>query len=216
MDRFEIAQRIIDCGVVAIVRSESPQQALKIAEAVKAGGIDVIEITMTVPGALNVIKELRETYSNDEIVIGAGTVLDAETARAAMLAGAEFFVSPNFDPAMVRLCNRYRKVVMPGAMSIKEIVEVMESGADFVKLFPGSAFGPSFVKAILAPLPQAPLVPTGGVSLENVGEWIKAGCLAVGVGGELTKGAKHGDFSQVQETARKFVEAVRQARKQKQ
>ncbi|TYP53250.1 bifunctional 2-keto-4-hydroxyglutarate aldolase/2-keto-3-deoxy-6-phosphogluconate aldolase [Thermosediminibacter litoriperuensis] len=214
MDRFEVVRRIIDCGVVAVVRAETPEQALKIAEAVKAGGIDAIEITMTVPGALDVIKELSRAYSNGEIVIGAGTVLDAETARAAMLAGAEFFVSPSFDPDMVRLCNRYRKVTMPGAMSVREIVEVMESGADFVKLFPGSAFGPSFVKAILAPLPQAPLVPTGGVSLENVGEWIKAGCLAVGVGGELTKGAKRGDFAQVEETARKFVEAVRQARNQ--
>ncbi|MCG0276310.1 MAG: bifunctional 2-keto-4-hydroxyglutarate aldolase/2-keto-3-deoxy-6-phosphogluconate aldolase [Thermosediminibacteraceae bacterium] len=215
MDKFEVVRRIIDCGVVAVVRAENPEQALKIAEAVKAGGIDAIEITMTVPGALDVIKELSRAYPNGEIVIGAGTVLDAETARAAMLAGAEFFVSPIFDPEMVRLCNRYRKVTMPGAMSVKEIVQVMESGADFVKLFPGSAFGPSFVKAILGPLPQAPLVPTGGVSLENVGEWIKAGCLAVGVGGELTKGAKHGDFAQVEETARKFIEAVKQARNKK-
>ncbi|MCG0275716.1 MAG: bifunctional 2-keto-4-hydroxyglutarate aldolase/2-keto-3-deoxy-6-phosphogluconate aldolase [Thermosediminibacteraceae bacterium] len=215
MDKLEVVRRIIDCGVVAVVRAESPEQALKIAEAVKAGGIDAIEITMTVPGALDVIKELSRAYPNGEIVIGAGTVLDAETARAAMLAGAEFFVSPIFDPEMVKLCNRYRKVTMPGAMSVKEIVQVMESGADFVKLFPGSAFGPSFVKAILGPLPQAPLVPTGGVSLENVGEWIKAGCMAVGVGGELTKGAKHGDFAQVEETARKFIQAVKQARNKK-
>jgi len=214
MNKFETAKRIIDCGVVAIIRAESPQQALKVAEAAKAGGIDVIEITMTVPDALSVIKELRKVYANDEIVIGAGTVLDAGTARAAMLAGAEFIVSPNFDREIVRLCNLYRKVTMQGAMSVTEIVDVLESGADFVKLFPGSAFGPSFVKAVLAPLPQAPLVPTGGVSLENVGEWIKAGCLAVGVGGELTKGASSGDFSRIEETARKFIEAVRQAKKQ--
>jgi 2-dehydro-3-deoxyphosphogluconate aldolase/(4S)-4-hydroxy-2-oxoglutarate aldolase len=215
VDRLEVVQRIIDCGVVAVVRAENSEQALKIAEAVKAGGIDAIEITMTVPGALDVIRELSKAYPNGEIVIGAGTVLDAETARAAMLAGAEFFVSPIFDPEMVRLCNRYRKVTMPGAMSVKEIVQVMESGADFVKLFPGSTLGPSFVKAIKGPLPQAMIVPTGGVSLENVGEWIKAGCPAVGVGGELTKGAKTGDYAVVEETARKFVEAVKQAKGKK-
>jgi 2-dehydro-3-deoxyphosphogluconate aldolase/(4S)-4-hydroxy-2-oxoglutarate aldolase len=213
MEKLKVMQRIIDCGIVAVVRAESPEKALKIAEAVKAGGIESIEITMTVPGAIDVIKELKKAYPGGEILIGAGTVLDPETARAAMLAGAEFFVSPYFNPEMVRLCNRYQKVTMPGAMSIKEIVEVMESGADFVKFFPGSAFGPSMIKAIMGPLPYAPIIPTGGVSLDNVGEWIKAGCVAVGVGGELTKGAKKGDYKEVEETARKFVEAVKEARK---
>ncbi|MFO7152882.1 MAG: bifunctional 2-keto-4-hydroxyglutarate aldolase/2-keto-3-deoxy-6-phosphogluconate aldolase [Bacillota bacterium] len=212
MEKFEVVKKIIESGIVAVVRAENPEKALKIAEAVKAGGIKAIEITMTVPGALDVIKELAKAYNDGEIVIGAGTVLDAETARAAMLAGAEFFVSPIFDPDMVRLCNRYRKVTMPGAMSVKEIVEVMEAGADFVKLFPGSAFGPSFVKAVKGPLPQAMLVPTGGVSLDNVKDWIKAGCPAVGVGGELTKGAKTGDYALVEETARKFVEAIKEAK----
>ncbi len=145
-------------------------------------------------------------------MIGAGTVLDSETARLAMLAGAEFFVSPCFNSDMVKLCNRYQKVTMMGAMSIKEVIEVMESGADFVKLFPGSAFGPSIVKAILGPLPQAPIIPTGGVNLENVGDWIKAGCLAVGVGGELTKGAQKGNYEEVQVTAKKFVEVIREAK----
>jgi len=212
VEKFEVVKKIIESGIVAVVRAENPEKALKIAEAVKAGGIKAIEITMTVPGALDVIKELAKAYNDGEIVIGAGTVLDAETARAAMLAGAEFFVSPIFDPDMVRLCNRYRKVTMPGAMSVKEIVEVMEAGADFVKLFPGSAFGPSFVKAVKGPLPQAMLVPTGGVSLDNVKDWIKAGCPAVGVGGELTKGAKTGDYALVEETARKFVEAIKEAK----
>ncbi len=212
MKKLEVAKRIVHSGVVAVVRAESVEQALKIAEAVKAGGIEAIEITMTVPGAIDVIKELDKAYPNNEILIGAGTVLDSETARATILAGAEFVVSPHFNPDVVRLCNRYQKVCMPGAMSIKEIVEVMESGADFVKFFPGSAFGPSMIKAILGPLPYAPIVPTGGVSLENVGEWIKAGCKAVGVGGQLTKGAKTGDYKQVEETARKFVSAVKAAR----
>ncbi|MCR4431278.1 MAG: bifunctional 2-keto-4-hydroxyglutarate aldolase/2-keto-3-deoxy-6-phosphogluconate aldolase [Tepidanaerobacteraceae bacterium] len=212
MEKLKVMQRIMNCGIVAVVRADSPEQALKIAEAVKAGGVEAIEITMTVPGAIDVIAELKKAYPGGEILIGAGTVLDPETARAAMLAGAEFFVSPYFNPDMVKLCNRYQKVTMPGAMSIKEVVEVMESGADFVKLFPGSAFGPSMVKAILGPLPYAPIIPTGGVSLENVGEWIKAGCVAVGVGGELTKGAKKGNYAEVEDTARKFVEAVKAAR----
>jgi len=213
MKKLEVMKRIIDCGIVAVVRAESAEQAIKIAEAVKAGGVEAIEITMTVPGAIDVIKELAKAYPNGEILIGAGTVLDSETARAAMLAGAEFIVSPYLNPELVKICNRYQVVSMPGAMTIREVIEVMESGADFVKFFPGSAFGPSMIKAILGPLPYAPIVPTGGVSVENVGEWIKAGCKAVGVGGELTKGAKKGDYKEVEETARKFVEAIRAARK---
>ncbi|HHX24857.1 MAG: bifunctional 2-keto-4-hydroxyglutarate aldolase/2-keto-3-deoxy-6-phosphogluconate aldolase [Tepidanaerobacteraceae bacterium] len=213
MTKLEVIKRITDCGIVAVVRAESSEQALKIAESVKKGGVEAIEITMTVPGAIDVIKELAKAYQNGEILIGAGTVMDSETARAAMLAGAEFIVSPYFNPDVVRICNRYQKVCMPGAMSIKEVVEVMESGADFVKFFPGSAFGPSMIKAILGPLPYAPIVPTGGVSLENVDEWIRAGCKAVGVGGQLTKGAKKGNYAEVEETARKFVEAIKAARK---
>jgi len=213
MQKLKTMQRIIDCGIVAVVRAEGPEQALKIAEAVKAGGVEAIEIALTVPGAIDVIRELARAYRNGEILIGAGTVLDAETARAAILAGAEFLVSPCLNLDMIKMCNRYQKVSMPGAMSIKEVVEVMEAGGDFVKLFPGSAFGPEIVKAIKGPLPYAPLVPTGGVSLENVAEWIKAGCEAVGVGGELTKGAKTGNYELVTETAKKFVEAIRAARR---
>ncbi|OIQ11610.1 KHG/KDPG aldolase [Moorella thermoacetica] len=212
MQKLKVMQRIIDCGIVAVVRAENPEQALKIAGAVKTGGVEAIEITLTVPGALDVIRELATTYREGEILIGAGTVLDATTARMAILAGAEFLVSPCLDVEMVKTCNRYQKVCMAGAMSIREIVEVMEAGSDFVKFFPGSAFGPEMVKAIKGPLPQAPIIPTGGVSLENVAQWIKAGCEAVGVGGELIKGAKTGDYELVKETARKFVSAIRAAR----
>ncbi|MGI9862651.1 bifunctional 2-keto-4-hydroxyglutarate aldolase/2-keto-3-deoxy-6-phosphogluconate aldolase [Moorella naiadis] len=212
MQKLKVMQRLIDCGIVAVVRAENPEQALKIAAAVKAGGVEAIEITLTVPGALEVIRELAATYRNGEILIGAGTVLDATTARMAILAGAEFLVSPCLDVEMVKTCNRYQKVCMAGAMSVGEVVAVMEAGSDFVKLFPGSAFGPEMVKAIKGPLPYAPIVPTGGVSLENVGRWIKAGCEAVGVGGELTKGAQTGDYGQVEETARQFVAAIRAAR----
>lgn len=212
MEKLKVMQRIINRGIVAVVRAENPEQALKIAEAVKAGGVEAIEITLTVPGALEVIRELVATYRQGEILIGAGTVLDSTTARMAILAGAEFLVSPSLDVEMVKTCNRYQKVCMAGAMSIREIVEVMEAGSDFVKLFPGSAFGPDMVKAIKGPLPYAPIVPTGGVNLANVAQWIKAGCEAVGVGGELTKGSKTGDYQQVEETARQFVAAIRSAR----
>jgi len=212
MEKLKVMQHIIDRGIISVIRANSPEQSLKVASAVKSGGIDTIEITMTVPGAIDVIKALKKAYPNGEVLIGAGTVLDSETARLAMLAGAEFFVSPCFNSDMVKLCNRYQKVTMMGAMSIKEVIEVMESGADFVKLFPGSAFGPSIVKAILGPLPQAPIIPTGGVNLENVGDWIKAGCLAVGVGGELTKGAQKGNYEEVQVTAKKLVEVIREAK----
>ncbi len=205
-------QRIIDTGAIAVIRAGSPEEALKIAAAVKEGGIDLIEITLTVPGALNVIAELSRVYPGGEIMIGAGTVLDAETARAAMLAGAEFFVSPSFNPEMVRLCNRYRKISMPGCITVTEIVTALESGADVIKLFPGSAFGPAIVKALKGPLPQAEFIPTGGVSLENVHEWIGNGCIAVGIGGELTRGAQQGDFRLVTETARQFVRKIKEAR----
>lgn len=213
MQKLKVMQRIINCGVVAVVRAESPEQALRIAAAVKEGGVETVEITLTVPGAIEVIRELARNYNKGEILIGAGTVLDAETARAAILAGAEFIVGPHLNVDMVRTCNRYQKVSMAGAMSIREVVEVMEAGSDFVKLFPGSAFGPDMVKNIKGPLPQAPIIPTGGVSLENVTRWIQAGCEAVGVGSELTRGAKTGNYDLVTETARQFMTAVQNARK---
>ena len=190
MKKLSVMQKMINSGVIAVVRAENWKEALRIAESVKAGGIKAIEVTMTVPGALEAIEELSGTYTQEQLIIGAGTVLDAETARAAILAGAEFIVSPALNIDLVKMCNRYQKVSMPGAMSIGEIIEVMEAGGDFVKFFPGSAFGPEIIKAIKGPLPYAPLVPTGGVSLANIADWIKAGCEAVGIGGELTKGVR--------------------------
>ena len=213
MTKEECLQRITRTGIIAVVRAESPEQALQITEAVRQGRVDIIEITLTVPGALNVIEKLAATYSKGEVLIGAGTVLDSETARAALLAGAEFIVSPGFNLETVKLCNRYRKLCMPGATTVTEIIMVMESGADVVKLFPGSLVGPDYVKAVKGPLPHVQIVPTGGVSLDNVDKWIKNGCIAVGVGGELTAGAKKGDFALVTATARQFVEKVKAARK---
>ncbi len=209
MDKERCMQRIVKTGIIAVVRAEGPAQALNIAEAVRQGGVDIIEITMTVPGALEVIRQLLAAYPGGEMLIGAGTVLDSETARAAMLAGAEYVVSPHFNPEVVRLCKRYRKVCMPGAMTVTEIIIAMEAGADVIKLFPGNVLGPDFVKAVRGPLPYARLIPTGGVSLENVDRWIKNGCIAVGVGSELTAGAKKGDFEQITATARQFIEKIR-------
>ncbi|MDI3535013.1 MAG: 2-dehydro-3-deoxyphosphogluconate aldolase / (4S)-4-hydroxy-2-oxoglutarate aldolase [Thermosediminibacterales bacterium] len=214
--KYENLKRILESGIIAVVRAESPEQALKIAGACKEGGITSIEITMTVPGAIDVIKQVASAYPKDQILVGAGTVLDAETARAAMLAGAEYIVSPHLNQEVVKICNRYQKICMPGAMTIKEIVEAMEAGADVVKLFPGSLFGPKIIKAVKGPLPQAELIPTGGVSLDNVEEWIKAGAAAVGVGGDLTKEAiQKNDYSIITQKARQFVEKIKKAKQNK-
>lgn len=209
MSKIENLKRIEESGIVAVVRAESSEQALKIAEAVKAGGIQAIEITMTVPGAIEVIKELSRTYIKGEILIGAGSVLDAETARFCLLAGAEYIVSPAFDVETIKLCNRYQKIVIPGAMSVTEVLRAMEAGADIVKIFPATLFGPKIIKAIKGPLPQAILLPTGGVDLNNVAEWITAGSFAVGVGSVLTAGAKKGDYDEVTRTAKEFIKKIR-------
>lgn len=213
LEKLNNLQRIVNTGVVAVVRAESPEQALKTAEAVMKGGIDVIEITLTVPGAMEVIADLNKVFPKQEILLGAGTVLDAETARMAVLAGARFIVSPGFNPDVVKLCNRYQIVSMQGCMTVTEIITAMEAGADVIKFFPGDAFGPSIIKALKGPLPQAGFIPTGGVSLDNVEQWIANGCVAVGVGGELTRGAKTGDYALVAETARAFIEKVQTARR---
>jgi 2-dehydro-3-deoxyphosphogluconate aldolase/(4S)-4-hydroxy-2-oxoglutarate aldolase len=212
--KLKVLEKLMDCGLVAVVRAETADQAKKIADACIKAGIAGIEVTFTVPGAADVIKELVNTYKSGEIIIGAGTVLDPETARVAILAGAQYVVSPCINVETIKLCNRYQVPVMPGAMTIKEVVEAMEAGADIVKVFPGEAFGPSFIKAIKGPIPQAPLMPTGGVSLENVGEWIKNGCVAVGVGGNLTAGAKTGDYDSITEIGKQFIAKIKQARGQ--
>lgn len=210
--KLQVLQKIMDCGIVAVVRADNSEQALKIADACIQGGVAAIEITFTVPGAADVIKDLAKTYTKGEIILGAGTVLDPETARAAILAGAQYVVSPSLNFETITLCNRYQVPIMPGAMTIKEVVEAMEAGADIVKVFPGETFGPAFIKSIKGPLPQAPLMPTGGVSLDNVSDWIKAGCVAVGVGGKLTGGAKKGEYQSITDIGRQFIAKIRQAR----
>lgn len=208
MRKHDILNQIEKVGVVAVVRAENKEKAIEISEACMAGGISAIEVTFTVPNADQVIATLVDTFGLD-LLVGAGTVLDAETARIAILAGAQYIVSPGFDEATAKLCNRYQIPYMPGCMTITEMIRAMEFGASVIKVFPGSAFGPSFIKSIKGPLPQADLMPTGGVNLDNVGEWIKNGCVAVGVGGNLTKGSKE-DMTL---TAKQFVTAVQEARK---
>jgi 2-dehydro-3-deoxyphosphogluconate aldolase/(4S)-4-hydroxy-2-oxoglutarate aldolase len=212
LNKEDVLSRIRQSGLVAVVRAESAEQAERIAEALVAGDVAAIEITFTVPGAADLIKSLASRYQSGEIIIGAGTVLDPETARVAILEGAQYIVSPCLNVEMVKLCNRYKVACMPGAMTLKETVEAMEAGADVVKIFPGELFGPAIIKAIKGPLPHAPLMPTGGVSLDNVAEWIKAGSVAVGVGSTLTAGAKKGDYASITNIAKQFVEKIREAR----
>jgi 2-dehydro-3-deoxyphosphogluconate aldolase / (4S)-4-hydroxy-2-oxoglutarate aldolase len=213
MAKVEVVRKIVDSGLVAVIRAEDPSQAARIADACALGGIAALEITFTVPGAAGVIEHLAKKCSK-KILLGAGTVLDPETARIAILAGACFVVSPAVNAETARLCNRYQVPYMPGAATIGEVIEAMECGADIVKVFPGEILGPAFVKAVKGPLPQAQLMPTGGVSLENVALWIKAGSVAIGVGGNLTAGAKTGDFDSITRLAKQFVGKIKEARGQ--
>ncbi|MCB8566267.1 bifunctional 2-keto-4-hydroxyglutarate aldolase/2-keto-3-deoxy-6-phosphogluconate aldolase [Fusobacterium ulcerans] len=208
LKKSKILKKITDIGIVAVVRSETIEEGIRISKACVEGGIPAIEVTYTVPGATEVIKALKEQFTSDELVIGAGTVLDAATARIAILAGSEFIVSPAFDEETAKLCNLYQVPYMPGCMTITEITKAMQYGADIVKLFPGSAFGPSFVKAVKAPLPQANIMPTGGVSLENIDEWFKNGVVAVGAGGKLASGSSEDIIA----TAKAFVGKIKEIR----
>ena len=212
MDKERILCKIQDAGVVAVVRAEDTDTAVRITDACIEGGVAAIELTFTVPHADKVIEELAKRYTSEQIILGAGTVLDAATARIAMLSGAEYIVSPALDLDTLRLCNRYRVAMMPGIMSVREGLIAMENGADILKVFPGELFGPKIIKAIKGPIPYAKMMPTGGVTADNVGEWIKAGAVAVGAGGALTAGAKTGDYKKITETAKLFVMNINDAR----
>lgn len=210
MDKISIIKKLGEDKLVAVIRASSRDEGIAICDAVRKGGIRFLEITFTVPKAAAIIEELTDRYADEDVIIGAGTVLDAETARAAILAGAQFLVSPCFDEAMVKLCNRYRVPVLPGAQTIGEVMKCLEAGADVVKVFPGDAYKPGILKSFHGPIPQGLFMPTGGVSIENVQEWLNAGAYAVGTGSSLTKGAKTGDYEAVTREARRFVEAVKQ------
>jgi 2-dehydro-3-deoxyphosphogluconate aldolase / (4S)-4-hydroxy-2-oxoglutarate aldolase len=213
LTKVEVLGKILSSGLVAVIRAESPDQAARIAEACALGGVGALEITFTVPRAAEAIEHLAREFSG-RILVGAGTVLDPETARIAILAGAQFVVSPAVSSDTARLCNRYQVPYLPGAGTIAEVIAAMEGGADIVKVFPGEILGPAFVKAVKGPLPQAQLMPTGGVSLENVGVWIGAGAVALGVGGNLTAGAKTGDSASITRLAMQFVDKIKEARGQ--
>lgn len=217
MKKAIVMQKLQEIGVVAVVRGADMEDGVKTAEACIAGGVKAIELTFTTPDAPAAIKTLTEKYSNDpDVVIGAGTVLDAATARMAILSGARFIVSPVFDREVVELCNLYRVVSCPGVMTCGEVVNALKAGADIIKLFPGDILGQKMVKDIHGPLPQATLMPSGGVSVENAGAWLEAGCVAVSAGGSLTAAAKKGDYAGVTSMAQKFVSAVKEARRKMQ
>ena len=214
MDKEQVLMKIQDCGIVAVVRAENTEKAEKIVDACIEGGVAAIELTFTVPHADRVIEQLSEKYTPDQIILGAGTVMDAATARIAILSGAQYIVSPYFDLETVKMCNRYRVAVMPGIMTVREGIMAMEAGADILKVFPGDLYGPKIIKDIRGPIPYAKMMPTGGVNADNVGEWIKAGAVAVGAGSSLTAGAKTGDYTLITETAKKFVANIKAARAQ--
>lgn len=221
MKKLHQIQQIVEQGVIAVLRGESAEQVVEMAHQAILGGIRVIEVTLTVPNALQAIEQLKKQYTSTEqgerfAMIGVGTVLDPETARLAILQGAEFVVAPSVNKETIKLCNRYRIPIMAGIMTVKEAQEALEYGVDIVKLFPGSFAGPSMIKALHGPLPQLNIMPTGGVNVENLGDWIGAGAVAVGIGSDLTAEAiKTGDMKLVAQKAAQYVQAYRDAHENK-
>ena len=214
MNKTEVLQRIRATGLIPVVRAESADLAMRAVEAIKAGGVDVLEVTMTVPGAIDVIAKLAATFGA-EVVIGAGTVLDPDTANKCVQAGAQFIVSPALNEETISFCRRNDVAVFPGALTPTEVVHAWNAGADAVKVFPaGAVGGASYLKALKAPLPQIELVPTGGVSLKTAADFIKAGAMALGVGADLvdTKALREGRDEVITERARQFLEIVCEAR----
>jgi 2-dehydro-3-deoxyphosphogluconate aldolase / (4S)-4-hydroxy-2-oxoglutarate aldolase len=213
MSRHSDLQRVLDSGLVAIIRAPSGEQLAGVAEALLKGGIDVIEVTFTVPGVLDIIKEVRQKLG-DRILLGAGTVLDTESARAAILAGAEFIVTPTVNVDVIKMCNRYDKVVMPGGFTPTEVLTAWQAGADIVKVFPADSVGPAHLKALKGPFPQIRLLPTGGVNLRTLGDFVAAGAEAVGLGSALVEkdAVARGDMSRIQDLAAQYVAAIKAAR----
>ena len=214
MTKSEVHDRILEIGIVPVVRAESSEQAILAAEAVASGGIPIVEITMTVPGAVDVIARLAGTIGS-QVLIGAGTVLDAETAGLCLESGAQFLVSPGFDFETVQLARRTGTLIMAGALTPTEVITAYKAGSDFVKVFPcGNVGGPGYIRALKAALPQVPMVPTGGVNLATAAEFLRAGASALGIGGELVSRAEleAGNTGAITQTARRFVSLVAEAR----
>ncbi len=214
MSAASILAALVEGAIVPVVRASSSEAALQAVEAIASGGIRAAEITMTVPGAVQVLEKLAGRFGGN-MLLGAGTVLDPETARTCLLAGAEFIVSPSLKPATIEMVKRYSKPVFPGALTPTEVLAAWEAGADAVKIFPcGNVGGAKYIKALKGPFPQIEMIPTGGVNLETIGEFLKAGACAVGVGGELldAKLMKQGKFDDLTERARQFVAAIAKTR----
>jgi len=214
MPNLKAIQRILDVGLVPVVRATSADEALAVVEALRAGGVSVLEITMTVPRAVQVIEKVVDRYGKD-VLVGAGTVLDPESARTCILAGAEFIVTPSLKSSTIEMCKRYSKVIIPGALTPTEVLTAWEAGSDFVKVFPcDNVGGARYIRALKGPFPQIDLIPTGGVNLNTAGEFIAAGSAALAVGSELVDktAVASKDFSKIAENTRKFLEAVRTAR----
>lgn len=215
MKKQKILKKLEDAGVIAVVRGRSKEEAIKASQALVTGGVVGLEVTFTVPNAVQVIETLSAQYQGDEkVVVGAGTVLDAVTARLAIMAGAEFVVSPTFDLETAEICNLYQMPYLPGCMTITEMKVALKAGADIIKLFPGSAYGPSIISGFKAPMPQLNIMPTGGVLLENMAEWFRAGVVAVGVGGNLLAPATKGDFEGVTAIAKQYAEKYAEIKNQ--
>jgi 2-dehydro-3-deoxyphosphogluconate aldolase/(4S)-4-hydroxy-2-oxoglutarate aldolase len=213
MSRDDTLTRVFNSGIVAVVRAPSGEKLVEVARALLSGGVEAIEIAFTVPGAHRVLEQVADRLG-DEILLGAGTVLDPETARTALLAGAEFIVAPTVNLDVIRLCHRYDKAVMPGALTPTEVLSAWEAGADVVKVFPSDLTGPRYLKALHGPLPQVRLMPTGGVNLETAADFLRAGAFALGVGGALVEGKAvlAGDMERIESVARQFVQIVTETR----
>src|SRR5882724_10951906 len=209
-------RRVLDSGIVAVVRSPDSQQLVEVCRALADGGVTTVEITMSVPNALDVVRQVRRALG-DGVLLGAGTILDAETARAALLAGAEYLVAPTLNLDVIRLCQRYDKLVMPGAFTPTEILAAWEAGADIVKVFPADCVGPAFFKAVRGPLPQIRLMPTGGVDLTTAAAFLKAGACCLGIGSQLVEPAAvaRRDFDRIRELAKQYAAIVKQVRAEK-
>lgn len=213
LSRLEILNRMLTCGVTAIVRLDDAKGLGQVAAAIKAGGVDIIEFTMTTPGALGIIEQTARDMG-DQVVLGAGTVLDTETARSAILAGARFIVAPCLSVPVIELAHRYDAVAMPGVLTPSEMLTAWEAGADILKLFPATVVGPQYIKDVLAPLPYLRIIPTGGVSLDNADAFIKAGAVGIAVGSNLVdrKMVREGRWADLTALTKRFSQAVREAR----
>jgi 2-dehydro-3-deoxyphosphogluconate aldolase/(4S)-4-hydroxy-2-oxoglutarate aldolase len=212
MPKSEVVRRIGNAGWVAIVRCDSTEEALRIGEGCAQGGAAAVEVTFSVPNATDVIRALSERFGASDLLVGAGTVLNPAMAREALDAGAQYVISPHFNPATVAFCVQAGVAAMPGAMTPTEIVAAHEAGADVIKIFPGEIVGPAFIRAVRAPLPHIPLMPTGGVTLDNIKQWFDAGVFAVGIGSYVSAPAKHGDLAGVANRARELTERIRAVR----